>query len=201
MRVLFVGGFLGSGKTTLIKKLIHGIISGGDTVAIIENEIGEVGIDDAVLGEADVRVTPIFGGCVCCQVTGNLIDATKKIEQEVNPGWLIIELTGLAFMSGMIEIFERYGKTDTSALGVVDISRWDVMKRAMGHLFEHQLEGADLVLLNKSDVRPPDLEVFDEIRRMSGAENIEAVCARDMADSELWSLVLQNIGSGVAQYE
>lgn len=195
MQILLVGGFLGSGKTTLIKKLIHGIIKDGETVAIIENEIGEVGIDDAVLGDADVSITPLFGGCVCCQISGDLALAAKKIEAEVNPGWLIVELTGLAFMSGTVEVFEKYGsQTGITKLGVVDGSRWAVFKRAMGHLFEHQLRGVDIVMLNKADVKAPDAGAFDDLREMSGTDRIEAVCARDMTDAELWTLV-KNAGN------
>ena len=202
MRILLVGGFLGSGKTTLIKKLIHGIVAGGNTVAIIENEIGEVGIDDAVLGDADVSITPLFGGCVCCQITGDLVIAAKKIEDEVNPSWLIVELTGVAFMSGMIEVFENYGqRNDIRALGVVDASRWEVMKRAMGDLFKYQLESANMVLLNKADIKTPDSATLQEIRDISGISNIEAVCARDMTELELWQLVRAGIGGEQAKGE
>ena len=196
MRILLVGGFLGSGKTTLIKKLIRGIVNSGSTVAIIENEIGEVGIDDAVLGDADVSITPLFGGCVCCQISGDLVVAAKKIEAEVNPGWLIIELTGVAFMSGMIEVFENFDKdVDISALGVVDASRWEVMRRAMGDLFKYQLESANLVLLNKADVKAPEASTVEEIREISGISSIEAICARDMTETELWALVERGLGA------
>jgi len=196
MRILLVGGFLGSGKTTLIKKLIRGIVDGGQKVAIIENEIGEVGIDDAVLGEADVQITPLFGGCVCCQISGDLVIAAKKIEQEVQPDWLIVELTGVAFMGGMIEVFTNYDNTvDICALGVVDASRWEVMKRAMGELFKFQLESANLVLLNKADVKAPDDATVEEIRGISGISNIEAICARDMSEAELWQLVSRALGA------
>ena len=198
MRILLVGGFLGSGKTTLIKKLIRGIVAGGSTVAIIENEIGEVGIDDTVLGDADVNITPLFGGCVCCQISGDLVIAARKIEQEVKPGWLIVELTGVAFMGGMIEVFKQYDKnTDICALGVVDASRWEVMRRAMGDLFKYQLESANLVLLNKADIKAPDDATMDEIRSIAGISNIEAVCARDMTELELWQLVLRGVVDAV----
>ena len=109
MKLLIFGGFLGSGKTTIIRKVLEGLVSIGQTAAVIENEIGEIGIDDQVLSDAEVSVTPLFGGCACCQISGSLIRAIERIEFELNPDWLIIELSGLAMVGNLKNLFRRSG--------------------------------------------------------------------------------------------
>jgi len=154
MDILVFGGFLGSGKTTIIGKTLRGLVEHGKTIALIENEIGEIGIDDVFFEGEGMKVVPLFGGCVCCQISGSLLVAIKDIEDEINPDVIVIEMTGLALTGGIREIFEFYpGKTlSVHVISVLDLARWDKLMLAMGHLIEAQLEGADMVLLNKEDL-------------------------------------------------
>lgn len=170
MKILMFGGFLGSGKTTMIRSLIQGLMQEGSKVAIIENEIGEVGIDQDILGDAGLRITTLTGGCICCQITGDLISSSKKIKEEVAPDWLIIETTGLAVLKSIADSFGRYGDPDTPvySFAVVDISRWDVLIRAMENLLKSQMEGVNGVLLNKTDVKTPTEAVLEQIAQFSG---------------------------------
>jgi len=162
MDVLVFGGFLGSGKTTIIGTVLSRLAQSGKVIALIENEIGEVGIDDVFFEGEGMKVVPLFGGCVCCQISGSLLGALQSLEAEIDPSLVIVEMTGLALTSGIKEVFGYYaGKAlKVRVVSILDLSRWDKLLLVMGPLLEAQLEGADLVLLNKSDLKPPDEAVW-----------------------------------------
>mgnify|MGYP005759181057 CR=1 FL=1 len=101
MNILLVGGFFGSGKTTVISRLAEQIISAGQTLCIVENEIGENSIDTLLLQQSSVKITTIAGGCVCCQATGSLIQALRDLKQRFFPDWIIVELTGIAYLKDL----------------------------------------------------------------------------------------------------
>ena len=176
MRVLVMAGFLGSGKTTIVRTLIQGLIDEGKTCAIIENEIGEVGIDDALVGEAGLEVTPLFGGCVCCTISGSLIFAVERIEKEIAPDWVIVEMTGLALLKDIKRLFSNYyPNPDVSVhtLSVVDASRWHLLIGPLNLVFSGQVKGAEVSLLNKLDVNPATEEMYTSIAERSNAIVIE----------------------------
>lgn len=85
MNILLVGGFFGSGKTTVISRLMDQILAEGQSLCIIENEIGKNSIDDLLLQHGSVEITAIAGGCVCCQVTGSLIEAVRDLNRQFSP--------------------------------------------------------------------------------------------------------------------
>ena len=101
MRVIILGGFLGSGKTSVLLQLARYLVDNEKNsfsevkVAIIENEIGDVGIDDKVIVNQGFSVTNLFAGCACCSLSGELVYNIKTIQKELNPEWLIIEATGI----------------------------------------------------------------------------------------------------------
>lgn len=155
MKVLIFGGFLGSGKTTIIRNLIQTIReSKAGTIAVIENEIGQFGVDNLVMGEADVKVRALTGGCVCCQITGNLIAAMKEIDAEFHPDWLVIELSGIAYLSGIKKnIFTHTSEfSQLYTIAVVDASRWRRLLRAAELLIRNQVCDSDLMIVNKCDL-------------------------------------------------
>ncbi len=155
MKVLIFGGFLGSGKTTIIRNLVQAIReSQAGSVAIIENEIGRFGVDDLVMGGADVKVQTLTGGCVCCQITGSLIAAMKEIDAEIHPNWLMIELSGIAYLSGIKEAIFTYAPefSETYTIAVADASRWQRLLRAAEPLIRNQVCGSDLIIVNKCDL-------------------------------------------------
>ena len=161
MKILLVGGFFGSGKTTLIARLIPVLQARGQLVCIVENEIGQNSVDDLLLKNAQVQVTTIAGGCVCCQVTGSLVEAAKKLQQEYAPNWLIVELSGTAYLLHLKERIQEYLKDCAiTTITVLDAARWDKLIRAAAIVMGNQLEGGETVVINK-------LDVLDEYERIS----------------------------------
>ncbi|ATW24742.1 GTP-binding protein [Candidatus Formimonas warabiya] len=153
MNVILTGGFLGSGKTTLIRQLAEYQILKGQQVVIIENEVGDVGIDNQFLSLEGFQVKEIVGGCVCCTLTGELTLAVNKITAEYHPDWLIIEMTGLAKPSSVLDSLKKYGQGigHLFTVIVVDAGRWGELMEIMPELITMQLVEADLVIANKID--------------------------------------------------
>jgi len=158
MKILLMSGFLGSGKTTLIQKFIRTIKARKlGFVAIIENEVGDIGIDNVLLSKTGVKVEPITGGCVCCEVTGSLIKALDEIYTTYAPDWLIIELTGVAKLVDLKTSIEsstsvKQGDNSLTAICVVDGSRWDKLIVRAEYLIRRQVEGSDMLLVSKADL-------------------------------------------------
>ena len=153
MKILLVGGFLGSGKTSFILQLAHHIVEdlGVNKLAILENEIGEMSVDDKLLRGAGYEVRGLFSGCVCCTLAGTLPETLLKIQRELQPEWLIMEASGLAFPGSIRETIELLG-LDCRVCCLADAPRWKRISVAMPDLVEGQLEAADLILVNKSDL-------------------------------------------------
>ncbi len=198
MEILLIGGFLGGGKTTIINKLLHGMDDQGLKVAIIENEIGTTGIDDVTLGGSGVSVTPLFGGCVCCQISGDLLTSVNSIQQTIDPDWVVVELTGLALLDSIRDTFSQFSKGGirTHCVVVADSSRWAVLMKACEPIIQGQLKGADLVLLNKCDLKPPTPETLASITELTGGAPILQVAAP--REENLWT-TLQNAMTEEAQ--
>ncbi len=172
MNVLILGGFLGSGKTTLLLKLIERVRQRSNKdipVAILENEIGSVGIDDALIASQGYQVSTMLSGCACCTLAGELPEAVMGIERDLDPELLIIEATGVAVPSVMAEnLYKTMGVT-AQICAVVDASRWRRMQKPLEVLLRQQLRGCDVICLNKADLVDEDelayvqetLDVYD----------------------------------------
>ena len=159
MKILLFGGFLGSGKTTtLLQVARHAVEQKQYKVAIIENEIGEVGLDDKLLTAGGLQVRPLFGGCVCCQITGDLVTAINDIHKELQPDLLMIELTGLAIPANIVDTIRKYCpfQQGITTVAVVDGGRWLELKEIVEPLVTAQLRDSQLVLLNKMDLAGAD---------------------------------------------
>lgn len=195
MQILLFGGFLGSGKTTVINRLLRGMTAEGHTAAVVENELGDVGIDDALVSQTGVQVTPLFGGCVCCQITGDLLTAVEKIEEQVNPDFLVVEMTGLAMMDSIRDVFVRYGRPGMvlHTISVVDMARWPKLLRAMEPLVRRQLAGAELVLVNKVDAASAGEEELAQISALAGGAPCRILSARTEEDAAVWHLIQEEL--------
>jgi len=159
MKLLILGGFLGTGKTSVLMPVARQIVEaagGGDKtrVAIIENEIGQVGIDTAFTQGAGFTTTELFNGCVCCTLAASLMDSLVQLEKDVDPEWVILETTGLARPHDIAESVKRYydENMNTAVCITVDVNRWMKLKKIVGELLFEQVSNADFVFLNKIDL-------------------------------------------------
>jgi G3E family GTPase len=172
MRILLFGGFLGSGKTSVILQVAKYITENRkETIAIIENEIGEAGIDDQLMADSGLVVKPLFGGCVCCQITSDLISAVKEIDSTINPDWLVIEMTGLAIPGNIAKLVNEYCSFYASfkTVTIVDVGRWLELKEVLEPLVVGQVEKTDLVIINKTDINTSEQEaVSKDIKAIAG---------------------------------
>lgn len=154
MKFLIVGGFLGSGKTSFLIHLAKHLVNvrGIKNVAILENEIGQVGIDDKILQGAGYEVKGLFAGCVCCTMAGELLVNVRMLERDLNPEWIIMEATGVAMPSNIAESLKSKLDIDAQIVCLADVKRWPKLIRAMAPVVAMQLQGAHTVLVNKIDL-------------------------------------------------
>jgi G3E family GTPase len=154
--VLVVSGFLGSGKTTLVARLLYEAQRRGLRAAVISNELGELGIDRAVL--AGRAYAELAGGCVCCELSDDLVRTLEELHQEVDPDWIVIETSGVALPYDTQLHFWRdpVRRWLGEDMAVVVVNAEQVTEaRDLAGTFEDQVSSADLLVLNKLDLIAP----------------------------------------------
>ncbi|MBC8293698.1 MAG: GTP-binding protein [Proteobacteria bacterium] len=155
--VLLVSGFLGSGKTTLVRHLLDDAIAKGVKVGIVTNEFGELGLDAALIGQGGQATVELEGGCVCCQLSDELLDTLQELRESVDPDRIIIETSGVALpYDTLVQLWREPVNSwlaDDAALVVVDALQV-YEQRDLDGTFEQQVSSADLLLLNKIDLVP-----------------------------------------------
>ncbi len=161
MKLIVLSGFLGSGKTSFLMPLAHEIVDsceGGDEtkLVIIENEIGQVGVDNVFTEGGGYTSKELFNGCVCCSILGSLMECLVDIEQNENPEWVILETTGLARPADLANNLWAYYDEDMNITTcvVVDASRWMqlIVAEGLNELVFDQIKDANYVMLNKTDL-------------------------------------------------
>ena len=198
MKILLVGGFLGSGKTSFILKLAHHLIEdrGIANIVILENEIGEISVDDKVLKGSGYQVRGLFAGCVCCTLAGELPSTVRQIERDIHPDWIIMEATGVAFPYSIKENVEGALGLKCKIVCLTDAQRWKRLFAAMDHLFRYQLQEADVVLVNKADL--VDQETIDrvtaDVRSLNETAVIVPTCANESIPTELIDRIMSEEG-------
>ncbi|WP_420794931.1 GTP-binding protein [Desulfitobacterium hafniense] len=202
VKIIILGGFLGSGKTSVLLQLAKYLITqerdnkSEIKVAILENEIGTVGIDDKILANAGFTVENLFAGCVCCTLAGELVSSVKKMQNELNPAWLIIEATGVAFPGSISKaIFEAIG-VGAYILTIVDAKRWRRLVSAMEPLVAGQLEESSQVLVNKKDlVNASELaQVKISVQEYSRAAKVICISAKEEIPVQCWQDMISEMG-------
>lgn len=143
-------GFLGAGKTTLIKKLIREVYA-GEKVVLIENEFGEIGVDGGFLKEAGIEITEMNSGCICCSLVGDFAKALKEVAQKFSPDRIIIEPSGVGKLSDVIRAVERANVPDSRLCAfctVVDAKKCKSYLKNFGEFFLDQVENASCIVLS-----------------------------------------------------
>lgn len=197
MNILILGGFLGSGKTTLLMQMVRAVTDERDgqkpmQVVIVENEIGNEGVDDKLLKKKGYQVKDLFGGCTCCTMGSELITAVQEIEKDIDPDWMILETTGLAYPGLIRDNLKNALQKNARICTVVDAKRWKRLKVPMGRLLEGQLECADVVLLNKTDlVESEELDLVEkEIREIKPTVAMIRTSGEKKIADQVWTKVL-----------
>ena len=166
---LIVSGFLGSGKTTLVRHLLADAQRRGIRVAIVSNEFGELGIDGALLSRDGDEYVELEGGCVCCKLSDELVDTLQQLRERVDPDRLIVETSGVALPFDVQLNFWRDPVADwiEDDVAVVVVNAQQVASgRDLDGTFEQQVSSADLLLLNQLDcVEPEIVEELEEALR------------------------------------
>ncbi len=193
MDLLIISGFLGAGKTSLLLPLAKGLCDAGRKLAIVENEIGETGIDDIILREANLPVRELYSGCICCSLRVNLVTTLMEIEQEYAPDLVIVEPSGVAGPRQVVSALQGYdGKIDrTLVLTLLDAERLPKLETILLPFITNGIEAADLLVLNKIDaVEPAALAKLSEsilaIRPEANLLGASAVTGENMDVIEQW---------------
>ncbi len=198
MKLIILGGFLGSGKTTVLlqmaKYLTGENVKPGETkVAIIENEVGEQGIDDKLLKSGNYAVENLFAGCACCTLSGSVPGYIQKIQRELNPEWLIFESTGVGYPASIQRTIQNVLGLDSKICIIVDAKRWIRIEKPLEQLLSGQFENADVVLINKKDLVDQEtlVRVITSVAvRVPGVKLIP-LSAIEPITEEMWKEILE----------
>ena len=148
MKTIIFSGFLGAGKTTLIKKLVKEGFK-GEKVALIENEFGEIGVDGGFLKECGITVNEINSGCICCSLVGDFTKALGMVITKYSPQTLLIEPSGVGKLSDVIKaVRQAVPSADMTSVTVVDATKCKMYSKNFGEFFKNQIEYADTVILS-----------------------------------------------------
>ena len=145
-------GFLGAGKTTLIKKLIAEAFA-GEKLVLIENEFGEIGIDGGFMQDAGIQVTEMSQGCICCSLVGDFGEALKKVLEQYAPDRILIEPSGVGKLSDVIRAVQGIDEHDivlNSFTTVVDAKKCKMYMKNFGEFFNNQVEHAGTIILSRT---------------------------------------------------
>ncbi len=178
MNIVVFGGFLGSGKTTVLMQLAEYLTKKSESsvstpVVILENEVSDMGIDNQFLSRKGYTVTNIFSGCICCTVSSGLKESVRMIRNNWNPEWLLIEATGLAYPDSIVRILSDTESVDrVYVISIADANRWKRVEHAMHEFAVSQMSCADLILINKTDLA--DAETIDYVKQKLQQINSDA---------------------------
>ena len=156
MKIDIYSGFLGAGKTTLIKKMIREAYC-GEKLVLIENEFGEIGIDGGFLQDAGINITEMNSGCICCSLVGDFGKALTQVIAEYAPDRIVIEPSGVGKLSDVVAAVEKVTNEDVqlgSTVAVVDAGKVKVYMKNFGEFYNNQVETAGAIVLSRTDSVP-----------------------------------------------
>ncbi len=151
VKIDIISGFLGAGKTTLIKKLLQEALQ-DSKVVLIENEFGEIGIDGGFLQEAGIEIREMNSGCICCSLVGDFKTALQEVLTTYAPERIIIEPSGVGKLSDVVQAVENAGEEIeiSGKITVVDVNKCKMYLKNFGEFFLNQVEAADTILLSRT---------------------------------------------------
>ena len=176
--VYVISGFLGAGKTTLIKTMVRSALR-NKKIVVIENDFGEAGIDAGLLKECSLAVTSLSDGCICCSLTGDFEKAMERILKDYAPDAVLVEPSGVGRLSDIIKICLKQEDRGLihlkKTITVVDIRSFDKYRKNYGEFFEDQIAYADLILLSRQEEDVHEIQpVKAKLRKLNPEARIEA---------------------------
>ena len=156
MKIDIYSGFLGAGKTTLIKKMIQEAYA-GQKLVLIENEFGEIGIDCGFLQDAGINITEMNSGCICCSLVGDFGKALTQVIEQYNPDRIVIEPSGVGKLSDVIGAVKKVTNDEITlgyTVAVVDCGKVKVYMKNFGEFYNNQIETASTIILSRTDSVP-----------------------------------------------
>ncbi|MDR5587886.1 CobW family GTP-binding protein [Clostridium aquiflavi] len=187
-------GFLGAGKTMLIKSLLANKVYDENTV-IIENEFGEVGIDGTILKERNIEIKEINSGCICCQVTGDFIESVLEIIEKYNPKNIIIEPSGVAKLSEILNLLNKYEYKEKFSINrvitVIDAQRYDMYLNNFDEFYKDQIKKAKVLVFSRTELIGKEelKKVISSIRKINSTAKIVSKSLLDRDIKEINKIV------------
>ena len=173
-KIDIISGFLGAGKTTLIKKLLKEAYA-DEQVVLIENEFGEIGIDGGFLKEAGIEIREMNSGCICCSLVGDFGTSLKEVVDKYHPDRILIEPSGVGKLSDVIKAVQGVqGDVDivlNSYTTVVDAKKCKMYMRNFGEFFNNQVEYAGAIIMSRTDI-------IDEKKAQQAMELLRGINAK-----------------------
>ena len=158
-KIDIISGFLGAGKTTLIKKLLSDAFT-GEQVVLIENEFGEIGIDGGFLKESGIEIREMNSGCICCSLVGDFGKSLREVVDTYHPDRILIEPSGVGKLSDVIkavrDVQDEIDAELNSFTTVVDVTKCRIYRKNFGEFFSNQIEYAGAVILSRTDKAKPE---------------------------------------------
>ena len=187
--IYIVSGFLGSGKTTLIQKLLNEHFK-NEKVALIENDFGDINVDATLLKSTGVKVKEIKSGCICCSLSGDFVKSCRELIDEFNPNKIIIEPSGVGKLSDIIRAFEDHRIKNMvkikCKITVVDVKRCKMYIENFGEFFIDQISYADSIVLSHTEEFPDMIkETYDLIREINHKFSIFSKPWKDIKPLEI----------------
>lgn len=171
-KIDIISGFLGAGKTTLIKKLLQEGFQ-GEKIVLIENEFGEIGIDGGFLKDAGVEITEMNSGCICCSLVGDFSTALQKVLDQFSPDRIIIEPSGVGKLSDVIKAVQDMHNEQmvlNSFVTVADAGKCKMYMKNFGEFFNNQVEYANTIVLSRTqNMKEDKLELCIQLIREKNA--------------------------------
>ena len=196
IKIDVISGFLGAGKTTLIKKLFESGFN-GEKIVLIENEFGEIGIDGGFLKESGIEIKEINSGCICCSLVGDFSSSINEIIEKFNPERIIVEPSGVGKLSDIISaIKEIQSDVKLNILAtVVDGPKAKVYLKNFGEFFINQVDAADTVIINKIDKLSDEklLEVVGLVKEKNPHANIITTPIDSLSGEKLLSILEEKV--------
>ena len=191
IKVDIISGFLGAGKTTVIKKLFESAYQ-GQKLVLIENEFGEIGIDGSFLKESGVNIKEINSGCICCSLVGDFATSMKEVIETYSPERIVIEPSGVGKLSDIVKAVNEIEGIEVNVLAtVVDGPKCKVYMKNFGEFFDDQVRTANTIIISKTDKMQNDVlnQTIELLKQQNDHANIITTSIFNLDSKQLLALL------------